>query len=405
MYRKLLLVLVISLMSIPLFAQDVTTKNDSIVESMNSTIKELKKIKISGYIQTQWQLAESEGIKSFSGGDFPADSKSRFMVRRGRLKATYDNVLSKYVLQFDITEKGFAVKDVYANFKDPWTKSFGLTAGVFERPFGFEIGYSSSLRESPERSRLFQTLFPNERDLGAMLSYIPADGMLSFLNVQAGVFTGNGTSPETDNYKDFIGRVGFQTPAKKEFQISGGVSGYFGKVKLDTRKSAYINSTVDSVNRGYDRTYLGADLQVNFQMPVLGNTALRGEYITGKQPGNQNTSSYYKVGSGDLYLRDFNGYYAMLVQNLGEQNQLVAKYDVYDPNRKDNDNTYINSAGDMKFSTLGLGWLYYFDKNIKFTLYYEMIKNEGTVSNPIAFVPLAKDIKDNVLTLRMQYKF
>ncbi len=95
------------------------------------------------------------------------------MIRRGRVKFAYEGKLSQFVLQIDATEKGVALKDAYINFKDPWLQMFTLQAGVFDRPFGFEVHYSSSMRESPERARITQTLFPQERDLGAMLTIQP----------------------------------------------------------------------------------------------------------------------------------------------------------------------------------------------------------------------------------------
>ncbi len=60
-----------------------------------------------------------------------------------------------------------SIKDAYLRFSAPWLKNaVALKGGVYDRPFGFEISYSSSSRESPERSRIFQVLFPGERDLG-----------------------------------------------------------------------------------------------------------------------------------------------------------------------------------------------------------------------------------------------
>lgn len=141
---------------------------------MKATVDATKKIKVSGYIQAQYQTAETAGITSFAGGNFPSNVQSRFQVRRGRVKVNYDNDLTQYVLQIDVTQNGVAIKDVYASLREPWWQTFGLTAGIFNRPFGFEIGYSSSSRESPERSRVIQTLFPGERELGAMVSITTA---------------------------------------------------------------------------------------------------------------------------------------------------------------------------------------------------------------------------------------
>jgi hypothetical protein len=120
---------------------------------------------------------------------------------------------------------------------------------------------------------------------------------------------------------------------------------------------------------------------------------------------------------GAIYARDFSGWYVYLIQNIGNRNQFVAKYDVYDPNTKvgASDFTTTNTTGagglsatDITFSTLGLGWIHHWDDNVKFVLYYEFVRNEkleslaGTAS-PLALY--AEDVRDNVLTFRIQYKF
>jgi len=73
--------------------------NETVLET-KSTLDALKKIKISGYIQAQYQVAESASIGSYAGGNFPQNVKSRFQVRRGRFKINYDNDLTQYVLQW-----------------------------------------------------------------------------------------------------------------------------------------------------------------------------------------------------------------------------------------------------------------------------------------------------------------
>lgn len=394
--------------------------NETVLE-MKSTLDALKKIKISGYIQAQFQSGENDAIKSFAGGDFPSFTHNRFAVRRGRFKINYDNDLTQYVIQLDATEKGVSLKDAYVSIKDPWLRTFGLTGGVFDRPFGFEISYSSSMRESPERSRLFQTLFPGERDLGAKIEIMPQEGPLSFLNFKGGIFAGNGIASETDNCKDLIGRLGFQLPFYDEnLAIDGGVSGYFGQVRLDNTK--LVNSvavlaktytidsptafSVDSTTRYIDRTYIGADLEIYYDIPVLGGFSLRGEYIQGKNPGTSSSNAPYKVTQGDIYLRNFSGYYLMYVQNIGLSNQFIFKYDVFDPNKDlsaDEIGIAANrsSASDVKYTTIGLGWVYHWDSNVKFVLYYDLVKNEEVAN----LSSLKADLKDNVITFRMQYKF
>lgn len=391
--------------------------NETYLET-KATVDALKKIKVSGYIQSQFQSAEIDGIASFSGGNFGAGMHNRLMIRRGRLKITYDNDITNYVLQIDATEKGLGLKDAYILFKEPWLKTFGLKAGVFDRPFGFEISYSSSNRESPERSRLFQTLFPGERDLGVSFEYspfIPFEDFFGYFNFKGGFFAGNGVNPEVDNQKDFIGRLGFQLPLTEEnFEIDGGISTYIGKVKLASGKSIFTVSSptlaAASTSEAWaDRSYLGLDAQVYYSLPLLGGFTLRCEFINGKQPGGSATSSLSPtaIQTGDLYLRNFTGYYLMYVQNLGDKNQLVVKYDSYDPN-SDVSGDQIGqvaaaklNAGDLKYSTLGLGWVHYWDDNIKFTFYYDSVSNE-TSKNLAGFT---EDLKDNVFTFRIQYKF
>jgi hypothetical protein len=94
---------------------------------------------------------------------------------------------------------------------------------------------------------------------------------------------------------------------------------------------------------------------------------------------------------------------------------LVVKYDWYDPNTKvsgkqitaknGNVTTFL-TASDIRFSTLGLGWNYRLNPQVKLTAYYEIVKNETTgITGTNSTNNYTKDLNDNVLTLRIQYKF
>jgi len=425
-----------TLANLPLKVADVKEQVDGLSEqllALTPVVDALKKIKISGYIQSQFQVADGDGVGSFAGGNFAAGVHSRYQVRRGRVKINYDNDLTQYVLQIDVTPGGVAIKDAYGSIKEPWLRTFGLTAGVFDRPFGFEITYSSSNREAPERSRMYQTLFPGERDMGAKLEIMPPEGSaMNWFNFKAGLFTGVGpTAQENDNNKDLIGRAGFMLPMRDAgLEIDGGVSWYLGKVRSNQRaiytmdagsKSFAFDSSAANNGSYFDRTYIGADVQLYYEMPVLGGMTLRGEYISGKQPGTggnsatSNYSSFYNAAGTALFQRSFSGFYVNYVQNIGLRNQFILKYDVFTPNT-DVSSTDIGattpagrvalSAGDIKFTTLGLGWVYHWDSNVKFTFYYDMVTNDKVNANaPAALAAFKDDIKDNVFTVRMQYKF
>jgi len=396
----------------------------------------LRKIKITGYLQPQFRYTEvlnsAYPIGSFSGGQFPANTKNLFQVRRGRVKVNYDNGLTQFVIQIDAIQTGFTTKDAYLMITEPWAKSAGLQVGIFDRPFGYEVSYSSSNRETPERSRLFQTLFPGERELGAKLFYAPPSGSLSFLRADLGLFNGSGpTANEYDNFKDIIGHIAAQVP----FDAIGaaldfGVSAYSGKVRNNTkflytpgdlpngRKGFVVDSTASNLNAGVDRQYFGLDAQFYLDIPTIGGMILRGEYIAGKQPGTTSTSvSASAQPTTALYDRNFAGYYAYLIQNIGDRNQVVVKYDLYDPNTKADASDFVatNTSGasgltatDIKYSTWGLGLVHHWDENVKFMLYWEIVRNEklsqlaGTTSSLRTY---SEDVRDNVLTFRVQYKF
>jgi hypothetical protein len=163
------------------------------------------------------------------------------------------------------------------------------------------------------------------------------------------------------------------------------------------------------------RSYGGADIQLSYDFP-FGLTTLRAEYIAGVQPGTSSAlTSLSATPTTDNYKRNFNGAYFYFLQNLGQsKHQLVVKYDWFDPNTDVagdeigktplafKGDTYVKTGkADLKYSTLGLGWTYRWDSNVKIVAYYDMVTNE--TSENVAKV--TKDLSDNVFTLRIQYKF
>ena len=400
------------------------------VQKIQEQLGLMKKLKISGYIQTQFQVADSSGIKSFAGGDFPANVDKRFAVRRGRFKIAYNNKLTLYTIQVDVTEKGVGIKDAYVKITEPWTKAFSLQAGVFDRPYGFEISYSSSMRESPERSRLFQTIFPDEREVGAKLTFQPPKGStFNFLKIEGGMFNGSGPKAvDFDYQKDFIGKIRIdRTTKNQKINYGLGVSYYDGGWRQGTTKaynmgndslglSSYLQHK-DTANYGAiaKRQYMGGDFQMTIDW-IPGMTTLRSEFIQGQQPGTSSTSvSPSAQPATDTYIRNFNGGYVYFLQNIWTSKyQLVVKYDWYDPNTDvigddigksvtaPSGETFAKTGKqDIAYTTLGLGLVYRWDTNVKFTAYYDMVTNE-TSKNLSGYT---KDIKDNVFTLRLQYKF
>lgn len=137
-------------------------------------------------------------------------------------------------------------------------------------------------------------------------------------------------------------------------------------------------------------------------------TQVRGEYLFGTQPGSASSSKSPNASSltaTDTYIRHFSGGYAMLVQDFGTWPVAgVIKYDWYDPNTKIAGNDVgLNhtSKGDVAYQTLGLGLLWRATQAISMQAYYEMVSNEQSEH----LLSYAENIKDNLFTLRLQYKF
>lgn len=390
------------------------------IEQLQSDVAWLKNLKISGYIQAQAQFADSLGAKTdMAAGAFPAGSDKRFLIRRGRLKFVYSsNPLSSYAMQIDVSETGVKTKEVFAKFTDPFVNWFSLTAGLQNRPFGYEVEFSSGNLESPERARMNQSLFKDEYDLGAMLTIQgPKTSQYNWIKLDAGFFSGsieNNSPMDYKKVKDFIGRINVsKTFLDEKLKVSGDISYYNGGVPTNSRKlfkiqdavagPSFMAKAVDSLSTA-SREYYGFDAQVSYVSPI-GLTTLRGEFTKGQQASAQTDIKNPTSLTKDIYVRQVQGYYLMLVQNLGQsRHSIVLKYDVFDPNTKasgaqlTSKNGYTSS--DIRYSDFGIGYLCRIDANTKLTIYYDINKNEST-----GIKGYTQDVKDNVWTIRLQYKF
>ena len=440
MFRKILFLLIAFpfFLSISAHAQrflmDLVDTTNQMGKGMLSIYERYNRVRISGYIQPQFQYISKAGAETFAGPNFSEFSNNRFMLRRGRLRVDYAHLNKKgeptsyFVFQFDGTERGVAIRDFWGRFYENKFKIFALTTGMFARPFGYEVNLSSANRESPERGRMSQTLMKTERDIGVMVtatSRTITTG-LSVLKFDLGIFNGQGMSGPTDydSHKDFIGRLSLKPvpiQALNGSVISVGLSVYRGGIANEsnviyTAEKAPDGYAMkkDSSARNYKklmpRNYVGADFQIRFPSERF-TTELRAEYIQGMQTASfesSETPGTYPVtasGKAPLYARNFNGAYFYVVQNLGSvDNQLVAKYDWYDPNTKASGKELSLQKGfgraDVKYNTLGLGWVHHANESLKFTLYYEFVKNEST-----SLPGFQEDVSDNVFTCRVQYNF
>ena len=380
-------------------------------------------LQIGGYFQPQFQFAQSKGAKNFSGGDFSKYSDNRFLLRRARIRFDYAHFnedglpQGQVVFQFDGSEKGVFIRDFFGRYYENKWQVLAFTAGMFARPFGFEVNLPSADRETPERGRMSQILMKTERDLGAMVSFEPRknSNKLKLLKVDVGVFNGQGlTGPDDyDSYKDIIGRVSLKALHLSSLVVftagaslfEGGLVQNSKYVYTESGKGFSVDSADNNIGRKAPRKYRGFDAQLKINNP-WGKTEIRGEYWWGTQTASANESLTPGVVLNEpYYIRNFNGAFVYLLQNITDKNQFGIKYDFYDPNIKvkgtdigvANSNTHL---GDIKFGTIGFGYTHWLSAGIKVLLWYEIVNNEKT-----SLAGYTGDVKDNIFTCRMQFRF
>jgi phosphate-selective porin len=429
--RRFLIFVLFFEVALPAFGQRFLSDYDSTLflkDTMPQVVRRLENLHFSGYIQPQFQIASSKGAPSYNGGAFQPNTNNRFMLRRARIKVDYilpnkeENFpQALFTFQIDATERGVVVRDMFAKVFEPKGKKFSLTAGIFARPFGYEINLSSAFRETPERGRASQILMPTERDLGAMISYETKkrSGQPQF-KWDAGFFNGQGLSgpADFDSYKDLITRLAMKPwTIKKHYTLSAGLS-YLNGGWMQASRYRYqmalqggnrvfaVDSSLSNVGSRLPRIYYGADAQFAIRHR-WGKTEWRAEYWWGRQPGTEETTT--NPGTLPLepnYLRRFDAAFFYFLQNIvNEKWELMVKWDWYDPNT-DVKGADIGKAGtnlsttDVKYSTLGAGLTHYVNDKLKVLAYYDWVQNEATRLNGFT-----ADQSDNIFTLRMQFRF
>jgi hypothetical protein len=423
-------ILFILIFSINSHAQRYLADYDSslfVRDTLRPFLKRYENLHFSGYMQPQFQVAQSKGTSSFAGGNFSEFTNNRFMIRRARVKLDYflpakDGINPKalFTFQFEATERDVNIRDMFVRVFDPKKQNFSITMGLFARPFGYEVNLSSGYRETPERGRASQTLMPSERDLGAVITYEPLKKKKQkpLLKFDLGLFNGQGKSgpSEFDSYKDLISRL-YIKPYNigRDFLISGGASLLYGGWRQATKykyqmlgdnKGFTVDSNINNVGEKAPRHYYGGDIQFVYKHG-WGKTEIRSEYWWGKQPGTASTTvNPGTLPTGPTYRRNFDAAFFYFLQNIiNEKWEIMAKYDWYDPNTK-LEKQEIGKPGsntnvaDIRYNTLGLGFTRYFTGNLKFLVYYDIVTNEKTTLSGFT-----KDVKDNVFTFRIQLRF
>ncbi len=356
-------------------------------------ITNLKKVKITGYVQARYEYHDDAssgpllGTTSTSSGN-QGKLLNRFFIRRGRVKTTYQatpNALG--VVYIDASASGVSLKETYVAVTEPHSK-VTATLGQFNWLFGYEISFSSSKREFPERALWSRTLFPGERDRGVKVERpFLLVGKYNLI-LLAGLYNGNGIDDanfgvrDPNKWKDVITRAAFGFG-----HLDFGLSGYWGK---------QFNPSDSAIPKQYpsttDKIRYGADAQFFYELPVVGGGVLKAEGVLAKEPKNQSKPFLSKDST-----RNAVGFNVVWAQNLKEKFQWISRLDYYDPDRNIDKDHFI---------AYGFGLIYFWDGASKLKLVYEIPKafaNSRTGTTTEGGVK--KDLKDNILTAEWVYVF
>lgn len=339
----------------------ILTDEEGAFKTLESDVKKLKKISVSGYVQARFNKFEANLDKK--SGTEPNDN---FSVRRARIKVTgKPTTKSEAVIQLDAGQgytgesgPSVSLKDAYVGyyFFDTPERGLSVFMGQQKWPFGYEVVQSSGTRDCPERSLVVQRFFPGERDRG----FVMTQPLFSpNLMLKLGVFNGNETKyGDPNNYKDTVGSLRFSWG-----DIEGGFSGYYGKIAVSSTGTNYYN------NRD-PKSRWGADIQVY----LLNNFSLKGEYIRGQGiDGGDATKAFDATWTRISQ----DGWYAQASLMLTRADQLVARYDTLSQDPK------APALG--RRSAWNLGYIRWLDEKTRFKLFYIINEEEkGSFDNNVS---------------------
>lgn len=219
------------------------------------------------------------------------------------------------------------------------------------------------------------------------------------------MMSGNGINKIADKNMNFLSHLKYDYKGDV-FSLRLGASYYEGSTNNADTLIYKVNSGVwqaeeVQANQKNTRRYVGFEFQLGYHN-ILGLSSLRGEATFGKQPSRQDNfasqdGNSYNQNDAFSYQRNFLGYYLCYIQKFEKLPlSFVAKYSYFDKNT-DLSASQVNNWNDLAMHDLGLGVVWDFNKHIKALLFYDKILNETNT--------LFKQLNDDVVHLRLQYKF
>lgn len=323
------------------------TDEEGALKSTQADVSKLKKVKIGGYLQVRYQESNyADENKTESS------AVETFLVRRARVKFTFTPTeRTTVVIQPELAKNSVTLKDTYINYALGENSALAPSFQIGQQNwwFGYEVPYSSSKRETPERSLVSRRFFPGERDQGAVI-FASTNSQFQWT---VGAYNGTGTEKssyqDVNDAKDALVRLQWQ-----QGDLDFGMSGYRGRGAWTTFGDAA------SYQYGVQKIRYGADAQY-----YMNRLTLKAEYMRGK--GFDQAANTWNQ---DEYT---SGYYAQLAYNIDALDTLVARY-----SSLENDPTKPNYG---RRSAWDLGIIRWLDDSTRLKLFYQINKEETNSIN------------------------
>jgi hypothetical protein len=326
--------------------------------STTSGTLERSPLSLTGYVQLDYARYDRSSDQLSDGNGQPLN-EDRFFLRDARVKLIGDWEYVGFAAQAELsTNNGpaFGIRLVEGVVKYPGEPGqpplIRLSAGNIPIPFTYENHLlGNEQRFFGERALLIDALLPGRFDLGVSLS-----GAYRFLRwaiaVQNGEPMGERSFPGRDpnGAKDLSGRLGIDAEIIEGVRLSGAISALTGSgfspgrvptkdnfVWRDFNEDGVVSPSELVVVKGaagrpsesFDRWGVGIDLQLRFELPVVGQLLAYGEAVTAVNLDRSVAPADPILVGRDQRSR---GFYAALVQELGDHFMAGARFDLYEPN-------------------------------------------------------------------------
>lgn len=327
-------------------------------------------LSLTGFLQADWVVNNQSSQDQLNPAGQPLNLNEIY-IRRARLRAAIDRWWVAGLVEFDgntVNGPQARIIGAEASLKFPPERGNPLpllmaTVGLFKIPFGFEVGQSDRERLFLERSTAERGFFPGEYDAGARLQ-----GGWRFVRYAFAFMDGEPIGEKTfplhdpNSAKDFVGRVGIDTPIAPTVWVAAGFSGLSGTgfhAGTPATKSTLVftDRNGDGVLSGgseimvipgasatpsqnFSRFGYGADLRFGVNEPSLGSTVLYSELYWAK-----NLDRAILPADPVAFGRDYRefGVYVGVTQDLGPHAQAGIRYDFYNPD-SDSVNSVMGAA-------------------------------------------------------------